>query len=336
MPAEQKAPSSTQPRLVADIGGTNARFAIAEGDVIRDELTLACASYPDPASAVVDYLRRVGRERPEHRPREAALDIAGPINGDRVEMTNHAWQFSAHSLLQSLQLRRLIFLNDFTALALAVPRLSSDGFEQIGGGSAEPNSAIALLGAGTGLGVSGLVPNGSSWIPLQGEGGHATLAAASERQAAVLAWLRRQYEHVSAERLLSGMGLELLYRTLCALDGRTAQVLWAKDITARGLSGEDQTCREVLELFCGWLGMVAGNLALILGAKGGVYIGGGIVPRFGSYFAASPFRAAFESKGRFAAYLAPIPCYVITAQNPALLGCARSFTDPSPRVEVTA
>lgn len=326
--------ADTTPRLVADIGGTNARFAIAEQGRIDDEQSLVCANYPDPAAAAEDYLRRTGRGSGVRRPREAALAIAAPLKGDRVEMTNHAWQFSARSLSQSLGLARLIFLNDFTALALSLPHLPADGRAQVGGAAADPHGPIAVIGPGTGLGVSGLVPAGDGWIPLQGEGGHATLAAYSERQYAVLEWLRSQYEHISAERLLSGSGLELLFRALCALDGRTAQALFAADISARGLSGEDATCREVLELFCNWLGLVAGNLALVLGATGGVYIGGGIVPRFGGFFAASTFRRAFESKGRFAAYLAPIPCYVITAQNPALLGCARSFVDASPRVEV--
>lgn len=324
------------PRLIADIGGTNVRFAIAEGGRIGDEQAFACARYPDLAAAVADYLKKVGRDDAMRRPREAALAIAAPLSGDRIEMTNHAWQFSARALRQALELERLIFLNDFTALALSIPYLPADGTQQVGGGKPQAGSAIGLLGPGTGLGVSGLVPTGNGWMPLAGEGGHATLAALSERQDAVLDSLREHYDHVSAERLLSGSGLELLYRTLCVLDGKTAQMLWSADITTRGLSGEDPVCREVLELFCGWLGLVAGNLALVLGAKGGIYIGGGIVPRLGTFFATSTFRTMFEAKGRFAAYVAPIPCYVIVAENPALIGCMRSFHDPSPRVEVSA
>lgn len=321
-------------QLLADIGGTNARFAIAEDGKIGSEQVLACAAYPDPASAIEHYLQRIGRTDAATRPDAAALDIAGPLSGDRVALTNHAWSFSARALRDELGLKRLILLNDFTALALSIPHLQSSDLEQLGGAHAVPNAALALLGPGTGLGVSGLVPYPGGYMPLQGEGGHVTLPAINARQARILEWARLQTEHVSAERILSGSGLELLYRAQCALESRQPEAYSAADITSRALSGECQMCLEALTEFCSWLGIVAGNLALTLGSVGGVYIGGGIVPRLGNFFLQSPFRSSFEAKGRFASYLAPIPCYVITAPTPALLGCLRAFTDPSARVEV--
>jgi glucokinase len=170
-------------------------------------------------------------------------------------------------------------------------------------------------------------------VALQGEGGHATLPAVDERELAVVRALHRDYEHVSAERVLCGDGMALLYRTLARIDGVEAQALGASDITTRALEGGDPRCLEALSCFCAWLGNVAGNLALTLGARGGIYIGGGIVPRLGNYFATSPFRERFEAKGRFRGFLAAIPSYVITAKYPALTGCVQAYLHESPRLE---
>ena len=175
--------------------------------------------------------------------------------------------------------------------------------------------------------MSGLVRSaGGAWVPLAGEGGHVTLAAWTEREQAVIGWLRARFGHPSAERAISGQGLENLFQALCALDGRPDAPLSAAEVSRRGLEGTDATCREALSLFCALLGTVAGNLALTLGSTGGVYIGGGIVPRLGSFFDASEFRARFEAKGRFTALLAGIPVYIIDAAvSPALLGAARAL-----------
>jgi len=319
-------------RLVADIGGTNARFALFERGRISGTQVLACAAYPDLASAIEHYLASAGRQR-ARRPREAAIAIACSLTGDRVAMTNHVWSFSAAATRRALKLRRLMLLNDFTALALAVPHLGRDTLQQIGGGNAIADTAIAVLGPGTGLGVSGLTPVAGRFIPLQGEGGHVTLPATTDREVAILQRLQPRFAHVSAERLLSGPGLALLYETICDLDGVPRERLEAAQITERGLRESAGACRNALEQFCAWLGTVAGDLVLTLGARGGVYVGGGIVPRFGAFFQQSAFRARFEAKGRFSAYLASVPAFVITARNPALLGCARAFTDPGPRLE---
>lgn len=318
--------------MIADIGGTNARFALLDGLDRRDEVVLACADYPDLVSATEEYLKRVGAND-RGRPLEAALAIAGPVTGDIVRMTNHVWQFSAAHTRQQLKLRRLIVLNDFTALAMAVRHLKGDDVEQIGGGRAQPNAPIAVIGPGTGLGVSGLIRAGEHWIPLQGEGGHVTLSVMNERELAVLQQLQQRFSHVSAERVISGPGLVTLYDALCGVEGVIPEVLTPPEITKRAQEGTCRICFETVSMFCALLGTMAGNLVLTLGALGGAYIGGGIAPGLGSMFTSSRFRDRFEDKGRFTDYVSRVPTFVIRAELPALLGLASAFTDPGPRLE---
>jgi glucokinase len=315
-------------RLLADIGGTNARFALDVDGKIQQDRVLACADYIDIGTAVRSYLS-VNNVKPV----EAAFAIAAPLHGDLVRMTNHVWQFSVSALRQELGLARLAVLNDFTALALALRYLPANELQQVGGGPPSANAPIALIGAGTGLGVSGLIPGDGKWYPLQGEGGHVTIAAMNDREAAVLSILRARLGHVSAERVLSGPGLLNLYQALCTLDNCAATLTSPADITQQGLSNTDKPSRAALELFCAMLGTAASNLALTLGAVGGVYIGGGIVPRLKGFFAQSAFRQRFEDKGRYENYLAPIPAFVIHSELPAFVGLAHAFTDPAPRIE---
>jgi glucokinase len=307
-------------RLLADIGGTNARFALetAPGRIESVEV-LVCAQHPTLAAALQAYLgapARAGYGTIRH----AAVAIANPVHGDFVRMTNHHWEFSIAALQAQCDFATLLVVNDFSALAMALPHLAVQDRVQVGGGVAVPGHPLGLLGAGTGLGVSGLIPCGAGWNALQSEGGHATFAPANAREVQVLEFAWREFDHVSTERLISGVGLELLYRALAAIDGRPDLGLGAADITRRALAGECALCDEVIDTFCGMLGTMAGNVAITLGATGGMYIGGGIVPRLGGRFARSPFRARFEHKGRFSAYLAQVPTYVITAAYPAFLG----------------
>lgn len=324
--------ATVPPRLIADIGGTNARFALLDGLDRHDEEVLACADYPDLVSAAEEYLQRVGA-KVSGRPLEAAIAIAGPVTGDIIRMTNHAWQFSAAHTRQQLQLRRLIVLNDFTALAMAVRHLKPGDLDQIGGGKAQPNAPIAVIGPGTGLGVSGLIPNGDHWVPLQGEGGHVTLSVTNERELAVLQQLQQRFSHVSAERVISGPGLVTLYDALCGVEGVIPDVLTPPEITRRAQEGTCRLCLETVSMFCALLGTMAGNLVLTLGALGGAYIGGGIAPELGPMFTSSRFRDRFEDKGRFTDYVSRVPTFVIRAELPALLGLATAFTDPGPRLE---
>jgi glucokinase len=334
-PAPESAPTGAA-RLLADIGGTNARFAwqAGPGAPVESVLALPCAEHGSLAEAVHRYLRQSGRPMPA----DGAIAIANPVVGDRVAMTNHHWTFSIRELKVQLGLQRLRVVNDFTALALALPRLGPADRWQLGGGEPEAGAAVGLIGPGTGLGVSGLLPlvqadGHRAWLPIQGEGGHATLGATNAREADVLALLREWHGHVSAERAVCGQGLVDIHSALQQLDGAAGAQLPAQAITESALAGTEPRCTEALQLFCGFLGIAAGNLALTLGARGGVWIGGGIVPRLGRWFASSPFRERFEGKGRFAEYLRPLPVYVIdTEQSPAFLGAAEALDAGLPTV----
>ena len=319
----QKLASHPFPRLVGDIGGTNIRFAVitAAGSAPAQIRSFACASFPGPEAAIRHYLLCEGLQCPP----VAAFGIATPLEGDAVRMTNHAWAFSIEALRLALGFEHLVFINDFTALALALPRLHGADLEQIGGGTPQPGAPLALLVAGTGLGVSGLIPCGGGWQPLACEGGHVSLAAGSAREAAIIAVLAARFGHVSAERALSGPGLAALHDAIRQLDGAPPCPRDSREISARALAASCPHCIEALELFCALLGSVAGDLALTLGARGGVYVGGGIVPALGDCFGHSSFRARFEAKGRFSAYLRGVPTYVIRAPYAALSGAGEAI-----------
>jgi glucokinase len=306
--------------LLGDIGGTNARFAVYdENRHIRYVRVIPVDDYATLREAIEAYLTAEGICKPL---RAAALAVASPVTGDAVTLTNHPWSFSISKLRGDLQVERLEIINDFTANALAVPHLKPEERVGIGGGKPVPETPIAVLGPGTGLGMSGLIPAKGTWTPLAGEGGHATMAAIDDQESEVLARLRRRYGHVSAERVLSGQGLVNLYETLAGIAGVTAEAYTPAQISDRAIGEEEPVCRAALEMFCAMLGAMAGNLALTLGARGGVYIAGGIVPRLGATFVGSRFRERFESKGRFRPYLSTIPTFVITAKEPAFLGLA--------------
>lgn len=325
------------PRLLADIGGTYARFTLetAPGE-FANAATLRCADHADFHAAMRAYLATL----PEGRIQHAAVAIANPVEGDEVRMTNYHWRFSIEQMRERLGFDTLVVVNDFTALAMALPRLSPDDKRQIGAGSPHEHSVVGLLGSGSGLGVSGLIPADGGWIALGTEGGHTSFSPRDERELAILhhAWKTlpghdaalpseaspergAAQKHVSFERLLSGPGLELIYRALAERAGvRAAEGLSAPEITRRALAHSDAVCADALDTFCAMLGTAAANLAVTLGALGGVYIGGGIVPRLGTYFDRSPFRRRFEDKGRFSAYLAQIPTWVVTAADATFHG----------------
>jgi glucokinase len=250
----------------------------------------------------------------------AAIAIANPVDGDQVSMTNHDWTFSIEATRRALGFDTLLVVNDFTALAMALPGLTDSQRVQVGGGARRPNSVIGLLGPGTGLGVSGLIPADDRWIALGSEGGHATFAPADEREDLVLQYARKKWSHVSFERVAAGPGVEVIYRALAARDKkRVPSNFDTSDVVKRALEG-DPLAAESVDVFCGILGTFAGNIAVTLGSLGGIYIGGGVVPRLGEFFERSSFRKRFEAKGRFEAYLQSVPTYVITAEYPAFLG----------------
>jgi glucokinase len=244
------------------------------------------------------------------------------VEGDQVRMTNYHWRFSIEEMRERLQLETLVVVNDFTALAMALPRLAPSQRRQVGGGAPRERSVVGLIGAGSGLGVSGLIPAGEGWVALGTEGGHASFSPRDEREIGLLRYALTEFSHVSFERLLSGPGIELIYRGLQHRDGLRIVPLAAPQITRRALEGSGALCAETLDAFCAILGTAAANLAVTQGAMGGVFIGGGIVPRLGEYFDRSPFRARFEDKGRFSEYLQAIPTYVITAEHATFVGAS--------------
>jgi glucokinase len=307
------------PRLLADIGATHARFALQTAPgVFTAVRVLLCEDF----DGIVSLLRYYLKDHADMRLHHAALAVANPISGDFVRMTNRDWQFSTDAVRRELGLTTLLIVNDFTALAMAIPGLTHGDLMQVGQGAPAPNAVIGVLGPGTGLGVSGVIPTADGFVTLGSEGGHVNFAPGDEREFAILQTAWKEWPHVSNERLISGPGMEIIHRALAARNGVAAPARKAAEIVNSALDEQDPLCLEVLECFCGMLGAAAANLAVTLGAFGGIFIGGGIVPRMGEWFAGSPFRARFEAKGRFSSYLADIPTYVITTPHPALHGVA--------------
>jgi glucokinase len=303
--------------LIADIGGTHSRCALIDD---RGRL-IAVETYEnhefDGVHAVLDHY--LARRRLSDRPHEAALAIAGPITGDRVAMTNLPWRFSQRKLCKALGLQRLVVVNDFAAVAWSLAVLARKDLQAIGGGKAVLREPLAVLGPGSGLGVAVLVPVEGSWTVLAGEGGNIGLATTTPAEATVVDTLRDSDGYCAAETLISGPGLVRIHTILTDRAGQEAQTLTPAAISAAAARG-DRLAIEAREMFFGLLGSLAGDIALTAGARGGVYVAGGIIPRLLKPFAASAFRARFEAKGRYRSYLAAIPTYVITADAPALMG----------------
>lgn len=310
-------PDDSSPALVADVGGTNIRLALATAGGFRHQVTWQCADYETITAALHAYIES---STLESRPRQAAIDVAGPVTGDLVDITNQDWSFSIERLRRDLDLDRLIVVNDFTAQAAAIPRLRPEDIQPIKDGTPLADTAIAVLGPGTGLGVSGLVHTEHGWIPLAGEGGHTTLGATTEREWAVLATLQKSFGRVSNERVLSGPGLVNLYGALCRIDGGTPPRVSPAELVE--LAGEDRGGRaaEALRIFSGWLGTVAGDLALTLGAWTGVYLCGGVLPKMGDRFDRDYFIERFVDKGRYREQMGLMPVSLVVNTETAHLG----------------
>lgn len=312
---EGAVPSEESPWLVADIGGTNARFGLVRrpGGPPEAVAVLPGAEYDGLPDAVAAYLDLYGGGV---RPGAACLAIAGPVDGDRYRLTNAGW----HGSIRDLGIPGAHLLNDFEALAFSLPFLAGDDLEPLGGPPPAARMVKAVLGPGTGLGVAGLVPAGDGWVPVPGEGGHVAAPAVTELEMEVVRALRADgMAHVDAEHLISGPGLTRLHRGLALVDGVPADPLPAAEIVARA---DDPRCARTVEVFCGLLGTFAGNVALTLGARGGVYLGGGVLPRIADRVRASDFRRRFEASPVLADYLASIATCLIVARQPALTGAA--------------
>ncbi|WP_424533823.1 glucokinase [Sphaerisporangium viridialbum] len=308
-------PSPESPWLVADVGGTNARFGLvtAPGGRPGTVAVLAGAEFDGLADAVHSYLA-------DHaggvRAAAACLAIAGPVNADRYRLTNTGWSGS----VGELGIPHVELLNDFEALALALPQLGAGDLASLGGPLPAPDMVKTVLGPGTGLGVAALVPVREGWVPVPGEGGHVSVPAVTALEIEVVRALRADgMSFVDAEHLLSGPGLVRLRHGLALVEGTPVAPLAAPEIVARV---DDSLCARTVEVFCGLLGSFAANVALTLGARGGVYLGGGIVPRIVRRMRESDFRRRFEANLVLSDYLSEIATTVIVAEQPALTGAA--------------
>jgi glucokinase len=324
--------SMTPLRLVADVGGTNARFALYDprSACLLHARTLAAVDHPDIAASIATYLADLPAAADAATVAEAALAVASPVRGDEVAFTNSPWRFSRSALASRLGWRRLLVLNDFEALALGVPYLAAAQLVTIRNGVADPTAPRAVLGPGTGLGVSGLVrcgPDGEGghWVALAGEGGHVGFAPTDELEIDLLRFLARRHARASVERVLCGDGLGELYAFLAGRAGLADRRLEPAQVTLRALEQADPVAQAALQLFCAILGSVAGDLALTLGARGGVYLGGGILPRIVPTLLQGRFVERFLAKGRMSAVLEPVPVQLIVDPAAALRGAAAAL-----------
>ncbi len=306
------------PLLLGDIGGTHTRLVLADENDFADKIAVYDNANVESLTDLIDqYLTANAASRQELQIR---LAVAAPVTGDEVSFTNLQQTLSADALRQNLQVSSVSLLNDFTAIAYGIRCLLPDDRVQLGGSKPVPGTPLAVLGPGTGLGVSGLIPAAGRWTAIESEGGHVTLAATTREEFEIISRLGEQVGHVSAERLICGPGLLRLFQTLCQIAGRDAEVTTPEQVVARATEGSDTDAVKALDMFFGLLGNVAGNLALTLGARGGVYLAGGILPDLLSAAMVSRLRECFENKGRFRSYLQDIPLYIITHPYPALLG----------------
>ncbi|WP_067520754.1 glucokinase [Endozoicomonas ascidiicola] len=321
MPANIVSQNTTA--LVADIGGTNARFALAQnGQIIEESIrVLPCGDYSNLDQAVADYLANQKTVVVQ-----ACMAFACPVNSPRIKMTNNHWTFDKSEMKALLELETFKVINDFTAQALALPALPDSALVKIGSGKAIEGTAKLIIGPGTGLGVAGLKQVGSHWLPLPGEGGHAAFSPVTPLDSDILAIIQQKMDYVSWETVLCGSGLELLFEAHSIL-ASNPMTLKNHEITTRALEGEPM-CKQALEHFCSLLGRAASNSALALGAQGGVYIAGGIIPRFPQFFAKSGFRSSFEVNDKMTGYLEGTPTSLIMHDYPGLLGAANALKNP--------
>jgi glucokinase len=304
--------------LVGDIGGTNARFALWEHDRMHSVQVFATADYTSPEQAIGAYLAAQGLARGDLG--AVCLAVAGPVSGDEFRFTNNHWRLSRQAFCATLQIERLLLINDFTAMALGMTRLQPGESLTVCPGQAEAGRPAVVIGPGTGLGVGTLLSlDDGRFMALPGEGGHVDLPVGNAREAQIRQQIGNEIGHVSAETLLSGGGLLRLYQAICALDGLPATLHSPAAITDAALAGEP-VALAVIEQFCRFLGRVAGNNVLTLGGRGGVYIVGGIIPRFAELFLRSGFAGSFADKGCMSGYFKGIPVWLVTAEFSGLLG----------------
>lgn len=330
----------SRPALLGDIGGTNARFALTTPGAIAPHAihSLPCADYSGPVAAIRDYLTRIGIGGPGSdngkSPREVCLAFACPVHNERIAMTNNPWRFTRQDVREALGLTLFKAINDFEAQALGVPHVAEHEMVTLQAGITAPHATRLVIGPGTGLGMAGVFPGKHGWIPLPTEGGHVSFAPTDQQELALLDYLRRHcFRHdgfphhdgrISVERLLCGQGMLNLYFAHCALGGATPSCDSPAAVTRAAANG-DALARDTILRFLKILGDVSGDAALTLGARGGVYLCGGILPRLLNWLPESRFLEAFTNKGRMQRYTADIPVKVVTAPWTGLLGAAEAL-----------
>ncbi len=305
--------------LTGDIGGTNARFVLFQDGVYQADTfrVIPVGEYSELADAIAEYLRQIDCDEIE----QASFSFASTHEyQDDMELTNSDLRVSVSGLVSRFGLKRARVVNDFTAAAVGVLTLPDSCLMVVNQGKPDPYGPKAVIGPGTGLGVSGLVYTGEYWLPLQSQGGHVSMGAQTPRELAIYSVLSKKYGHVSAERYLSGIGTVDVYQAICQIDSREVRFEKAEEISSAAINGSCEASAEAMEMFCKWLGIISGNLAVTLGATGGIYIAGGIVPRLGEYFTKSPFKHWLFNKGRFSEFVEDMPVALVQSGEPALYG----------------
>jgi glucokinase len=315
------------PILIGDIGGTNARFSVVldANSEAGEPRIVQTADFPTIDAAI----QAAVLDRSSVQPKSAVLAVAGPVDGDEIELTNCPWVVRPKEMIANLGLTDIVVLNDFEAQALAVVALGEEHMEKIGGGTPEPNAGRVVLGPGTGLGVAGLVHALGHWIPVPGEGGHMDIGPRTPRDLEVFPHIETIEGRISGEQILCGRGLVNVYRAVAAADGKDAPFTKPSEVTAAALAGTDAVAEEALSLFVTCLGRTAGDLALVFMSRGGVFLTGGIAQKIVPALKAGNFRAAFEDKAPHSALMRDMPVYVITHPLAALLGLAAYARAPS-------
>ena len=314
--------------LVADIGGTNARFAALHEGQLESEFEFyhSVEEYPSFSDLVVKLRDEIADATGfVGAPHSVCLAVACPADVEHISFTNSHWDFTKTQLKQWFGCEQLVVINDFEAIAHGITELGPEDVIQIGGDEPQVHKPIGILGAGTGLGMAALISHSDGYHERDTEGGHADFAPVDQRQMELLSCLRQTYKRVSLERVLSGKGIVNIYQAICQMEQTPTQFATPPEVVAAALDSSDPQALAALNMFCESMGAAAGNLALTLGARGGIYIAGGVVPRFSDFFVNSGFRNKFEDKGRFVSYLQPIPVYLVMRNNLGLLGAAKKL-----------
>lgn len=321
--------------LVADIGGTNGRFGLVnacthgKGYNAEKQISLPSANYPTLADMIRDYVKQADIAMPKF----ACLAIAGPIQDGHVKVTNLPWEFSISRLRDELNMQALDVINDYSALAYAAPHLQPNDITTLYNAEANPYAPIGVMGPGTGFGAALLAPLNHGWKIIPTEGGHCSFAPTTDTEIAILQEMRKRFEHVSIEHLLSGQGLVSIYMALAAIHGREPEDLDPADVSERGMKHSDPLCEEALQAFCNILGSVAGDKALSWGAMGGIFLGGGIVPKIAHYLPQTDFIKRYLHKGIMRGYVEEVPVHMVTNDKAALIGTAAWLVDTTPALQ---